>query len=248
MISDPLLKEGERLDDLQRNGLKIIQNPKKFCFGMDAVLLTSFVSLPKNKTILDLCTGSGVIPLLLTAKTDPNHIDALEIQADSVDMAKRSVILNHLSDRITIYEGDVKEAATLLGRSKYDAVTVNPPYMNDNHGLKNPELPKAIARHEILCTLEDVIRESQALLVPGGHFFMVHRPFRLPEILNVMTRYQLEPKRLRLVYPYIDKEPNMVLIEGVRNGNPMLKVEAPLIVYEKDGQYTQEVRDLYYEQ
>lgn len=245
MISDPLLKEGERLDDLQRNGLKIIQNPKKFCFGMDAVLLTSFISLPKNKAILDLCTGSAVIPLLLTAKADPAHIDALEIQADSVDMARRSVLYNHLSDRITVYEGDIKEASLRFGRSKYDAVTVNPPYMNDKHGLKNPALPKAIARHEVLCTLEDVIRESQALLVPGGHFFMVHRPFRLPEILNVMMRYQLEPKRLRLVYPYLDKEPNMVLIEGVRNGNPMLKVEAPLIVYEKDGQYTQEVRDLY---
>lgn len=246
MNSDSLLKEGERLDDLQRDGLKIIQNPKKFCFGMDAVLLTSFISLPKNKTILDLCTGSGVIPLLLTAKAEPKHIDALEIQVDSVDMAKRSVLWNHLSDRISIYEGDVKEASALLGRGKYDAVTVNPPYMNDNHGLKNPELPKAIARHEILCTLEDVLRESQALLVPGGHFFMVHRPFRLPEILNIMLRYQLEPKRLRLVYPYIDKEPNMVLIEGVRNGNPMLKVEAPLIVYEKNGEYTQEVRNLYY--
>lgn len=246
MIADTLLKEGERLDDLQRDGLKIIQDPKKFCFGMDAVLLTSFISIPKNKTILDLCTGGGVIPLLLTAKTEPKHIDALEIQADSVDMAKRSVLWNHLNNRITIYEGDVKEASVLLGRSKYDAVTVNPPYMNDNHGLKNPDLPKAIARHEILCTLEDVIRESQALLVPGGHFFMVHRPFRLPEILNVMMRYQLEPKRLRLVYPYIDKEPNMVLIEGVRNGNPMLKVEAPLIVYEKNGEYTQEVRNLYF--
>lgn len=245
MISNSLLKEGERLDDLQRDGLKIIQDPKKFCFGMDAVLLTSFISLPKNKTILDLCTGSGVIPLLLTAKADPAHIDALEIQADSVDMAKRSVLWNHLSDRITIYGGDVKEASALLGRSKYDAVTVNPPYMNDRHGLKNPDLPKAIARHEVLCTLEDVIRESQALLVPGGHFFMVHRPFRLPEILHVMMEYQLEPKRLRLVYPYLDKGPNMVLIEGVRNGNPMLKVEAPLIVYEKDGQYTQEVSELY---
>lgn len=245
MTLQPLLRKGERLDDLQRDGLKIIQNPEKFCFGMDAVLLSSFVSFPKNKTVLDLCTGTAVIPLLLSSKTQAAHIDALEIQKDSVDMARRSVTWNHLEDRITIYEGDVREASVLLGRGKYDAVTVNPPYMNDNHGLKNPDLPKAIARHEILCTLEDVLRESQALLVPGGHFFMVHRPFRLPEILTAMIRYHLEPKRLRLVYPYLNKEPNMVLIEGVRNGNPMLKVEAPLIVYEADGKYTQEVRDLY---
>lgn len=242
---DTLLREGERLDDLQRNGLAIIQNPEKFCFGMDAVLLSQFISIRKGETVMDLCTGTGILPLLCCAKTDAGHIDALDIQPDSVDMARRSVLWNALQDKIQIYEGDVKTASAQFGKCVYDVVTVNPPYMNDNHGIKNPDLPMAIARHEVLCSLEDVIRESHHLLRPKGRFYMVHRPFRLAEILSMMREYHLEPKRLQLVHPYIDKEPNMVLIEGVRDGNPMIKIAPPLIVYEESGKYTPEILELY---
>lgn len=245
MNKDFLLREGERLDDLQCNSLKIIQNPEKFCFGMDAVLLTSFINPHTGSHILDLGTGTGVIPLLLSAKTKANHIDALEIQADIVDMAKRSIQWNALEDRITIYQGDICQASDQLGRGKYNMITVNPPYMTNQHGLKNPQLPKAIARHEILCTLEDVIRESHALLCPGGNFYMVHRPFRLVEILTTMTKHHIEPKRLRLVHPYIDKEPNMVLIEGVRDGKSRITIEPPLVVYEQNQEYTPEIHKLY---
>lgn len=245
MNKDSLLQEGERLDDLQCDYLKIIQNPKKFCFGMDAVLLSAFVTPHAGTRLLDLGTGTGVIPLLLSAKTNAEHLDALEIQPDIVDMAKRSIQWNQLENRITIHQGDIKEASALLGRGKYDTITVNPPYMTEHHGLKNPHLPKAIARHEILCTLEDVVRESHALLCPGGHFYMVHRPFRLVEIFTVMTKYHIEPKRLRLVHPYLDKEPNMVLIEGVRDGKSRITIEPPLIVYDEDQNYTQEILQLY---
>ena len=245
MKDDSLLREGERLDDLQCDTLKIIQNPEKFCFGMDAVLLTSFIHPHTGPHVLDLGTGTGVIPLLLSVKTKDNHIDALEIQPDMADMARRSIQWNTLEDRITVYEGDLCKASSLFGRSKYNTITVNPPYMTDQHGLKNPQQPKAIARHEILCTLEDIMRESHALLCPGGHFYMVHRPFRLAEILTTMTKHHIEPKRLRLVYPYVDKEPNMVLIEGVRDGRPRVTVEAPLIVYGQNQEYTSEIRQLY---
>ena len=172
------LKPGERLDDLQINGYHIIQHPEKFCFGMDAVLLSSFAGCQPDSKVADFGTGTGVIPILLTAKTDAAHIDALEIQLESADMAKRSVQLNGLTDKIQIIDGDIKEASQILGKASYDYVITNPPYMNNNHGLKNPDMPKAIARHEILCTLEDVIREATLVLKPGGHFIMVHRPCR----------------------------------------------------------------------
>lgn len=236
---------GERLDDLQRNGRMIIQNPGWFCFGMDAVLLTGFVRAAKGSCILDLCCGNGVIPLLLSAKTEGKYFEGLEIQADIADMARRSVRYNRLEDRIHITTGDIKEASSYFETASFDVVTVNPPYMVNSHGLTNAADHKAIARHELLCSLEDVLRESAKLLKPGGHFFMVHRPFRLSEIMNTMTKYRLEPKRMRLVYPYVDKEPNMVLIEGVRGGNPRMTVEKPLIVYEDVNKYTQEVRELY---
>ena len=206
------LKENERIDDLQRNGYRIIQNPEKFCFGMDAVLLSGFVRVKKGAQVLDLGTGTGIIPILLEAKTEAAHLTALEIQEESADMARRSVQLNKLEDKIDVVTGDIKEAVTLFGAASFAVVTCNPPYMRGQHGLTNPEEPKAIARHEILCTLEDVVRNAAKLLKPGGNFFMVHRPFRLAEIITVMTQYKLEPKRMQLVYPYVDKEPNMVLI------------------------------------
>lgn len=240
-----LLKEQERIDELQRNGYKIIQNPEKFCFGMDAVLLSGFVRAKEGAQILDLGTGTGIIPLLLAAKTKAAHLSALEIQPESADMARRSVALNGLEKKIDVIEGDIKEADKLFGAASFDVITCNPPYMIGRHGLQNPDAPKAIARHEILCTLEDVIRVTARLLKPGGNFFMVHRPFRLAEIITLLVRYRLEPKRMQLVYPYVDKEPNMVLLEANRGGKSRMTVEKPLIVYESRGVYTREIYDIY---
>lgn len=235
----------ERLDELNRNGYAIIQNPNKFCFGMDAVLLSGFAAAKKGERVLDMGTGTGIIPILMEAKTEGRHFTGLEIQAESADMARRSVAYNHLEDKITIVTGDIKEASHIFGAASFDVVTTNPPYMNDAHGLKNPELPKAIARHEVLCTLEDVVREGSRVLRPGGRFYMVHRPFRLVEIFEVMTRYKLEPKRMKMVHPYVDREPNMVLIEGIKGGRSMIKIEKPLVVYEKPGVYMPEIYDIY---
>lgn len=240
-----IIKPDERIDDLQRNGYKIIQNPGRFCFGMDAVLLSAFAKVKKGGEVLDLGTGTGVIPILMEARTMGERFTGLEIQEESADMARRSVILNRLDDKIDIVTGDIREASKIFGKSKFDVVTTNPPYMTNLHGLKNPNLPKAIARHEILCTLEDVVRESAAVLKPGGHFFLVHRPFRLAEIFNQLMKYKLEPKRMRLVYPYVDSEPNMALIEGVLGGNSRITVEKPLIIYKTQNEYTEEVYRLY---
>ena len=239
------LKEGERLDDLQRNGYKIIQSPEKFCFGMDAVLLSGFASAPEGGRVLDLGTGTGIIPILMAAKTDAKELIGLEIQEESADMAQRSVIYNDLQDRVRIVQGDIKEAGQLFDAASFDVVTSNPPYMIGGHGLNNPEGPKAIARHEVLCDLEDVIRAAARCLKSGGKFYMVHRPFRLAEIMVLMHEYKVEPKRMQLVYPYADKEPNMVLIEGARGGRSRLTVEKPLIIYEAPGKYTPEIYDIY---
>ncbi len=239
------LKENERVDDLQRNGYGIIQRTGAFCFGMDAVLLSGFAAVRQGEQALDLGTGTGIIPILLEAKSEGRHFTGLEIQPDMADMARRSVAYNHLESKIEIVTGDIKEAGRLFDLASFDVVTSNPPYMNDAHGLKNPDLPKAIARHEILCTLEDVVRSAAILLKPGGRFYMVHRPHRLIEIISVMRQYRLEPKRMKFVHPFIDREANMVLIEGVRGGKPMVKLEAPIIVYEEPGVYTDEIYEIY---
>ena len=239
------LLENERLDELHRNGYYIIQNPKKFCFGMDAVLLSGFARVKKQETALDLGTGTGIIPILLEAKTQGLHFTGLEIQPESADMARRSVAYNHLEDKINIEIGDIKDASRIFGASSFHVVTTNPPYMTGQHGLTNPNEAKAIARHEILCCLEDVIRDSARILKPQGRFYMVHRPFRLTEIMVLMHQYGLEPKRMQLVYPFKDKEPNMVLLEGLRGGNPRITIEKPLIVYRKPGVYTDEIYDIY---
>ena len=240
-----VLKENERIDDLQRNGYRIIQSPKKFCFGMDAVLLSGFARVKEGGNVLDLGTGTGIIPILLSAKTEAKHLTGLEIQEESADMARRSVMLNSLEEKITIVTGDIKEAGNLFDAASFDVVTSNPPYMTGKHGLTNPEDAKAIARHEILCTLEDVISKAAYLLKPGGNFFMVHRPFRLVEIMTLLQQYKLEPKRMQLVYPYVDKEPNMVLIEANRGGRPRMRVEKPLIIYKEPGVYMPEIYDIY---
>lgn len=239
------LKENERIDDLERNGYRIIQDTGRFCFGMDAVLLSGFARVKDGARVLDLGTGTGIIPILLAAKTGAVHLTGLEIQEESADMAGRSVRLNGLEDRIDIVTGDIKEAGSLFDAASFDVITCNPPYMTHNHGLTNPSDAKAIARHEILCTLEDVIAQTARLLKPGGNFYMVHRPFRLSEILVRLHDYKLEPKRMQLVYPYVDKEPNMVLIEANRGGRPRMTVEKPLIVYREAGVYMPEIYEIY---
>ncbi len=239
------LRENERLDDLQLSGFQIIQNPEKFCFGMDAVLLSGFVRAKKGDALLDLGTGTGILPILLAAKTECARLVGLEIQEESADMARRSVELNHLEDRVSIVTGDIKEAGGIFPSASFDCITCNPPYMIGRHGIANPDSALAIARHEVLCTFEDVAAAAEKLLRPGGHFFLVHRPFRLAELIVTLTRRRLEPKRMRMVYPFVDKEPNMVLIEAVRGGNPRMTVESPLIIFERPGQYTQEIRENY---
>ena len=239
------LKERERVDDLQRNGYRIIQRTDGFCFGMDAVLLSGFAMVKKGERALDLGTGTGIIPILLEAKTEGEHFSALEIQREVADMARRSVSLNGLEEKMQIVEGDIREASQIFGAASFDVVTSNPPYMNDAHGLKNPDLPKAIARHEVLCTLDDVVREASRVLKAGGRFYMVHRPHRLAEIITVLRGYKLEPKRMKMVHPFADRDANMVLIEAVKGGGVFLKMEAPVIVFKEPGVYADEIRDVY---
>ena len=243
-MKNDLVKCGERVDDLQ-NGYFVIQDPKKFCFGMDAVLLSGFARVKKGETALDMGTGTGIIPILLSQRTEGKHFTGLEIQAECAEMADRSVKYNCLEDRIQIVEGDIKEAAGIFGAASFDAVTCNPPYMIGQHGLTNPHMPKAIARHEILCTFDDVANQAARVLKDRGRFYLVHRPFRLVELMAALTKYKLEPKSMHLVYPYIDKEPNMVLIEACKGGNSRIQIERPLVVYEKPGVYTKDILELY---
>ena len=242
---DIQLKDGERLDELDRNGYRIIQDPKRFCFGMDAVLLAGFAKVKPGEKVLDLGTGTGILPILLEARTKGVSFTGLEIQPESADMAARSVRLNHLENKVHIVNGDIREADRLFGAGSYHVVTSNPPYMTDLHSIKNPNEAKAIARHEILCTLEDVVSQAAKLLAPCGRFYLVHRPFRLAEILTCLCSHGLEPKRMRLVHSYEDREPNMVLIEALKGGRSGMTVEKPLIIFEKPGVYRSEIREVY---
>ena len=236
------MNNNERIDDLQINGRRIIQSPDRFCFGMDAVLLSGFAKVKKGESVLDLGTGTGILPILLDAKTEGGHFTGLEIQPESADMARRSVILNNRQDKIDIVTGDIKNALNIFGAASFDVIVTNPPYMNQNHGITNPESPKAIARHELLCSLEDVIRQTRSLLKVNGRMYMVHRPFRLPDIMELMNECGIEPKKMRFVHPYVDREPSMVLIEGVRGGNRRLTVEKPLVIYDGPGEYSEEIK------
>lgn len=240
-----LMMINERIDDLMRDGLKLIQNTDIFCFGMDAVLLSTYAKAGKNDRVLDLGTGNGIIPVLMQSKNPGSTYTALEIQENSADLAIRNVELNNLSDRISVVKGDIKEASRLFGEASFNVVTSNPPYMNENHGIVNPDSAKAIARHELLCSLEDVVREAGRCLKSKGKMYMVHRPNRLVDIFDTMRRHHLEPKRMRLVYPYVNKAANMVLIEAVKGGNSQLIVEEPLIVYKEDGTYTDALLKMY---
>lgn len=240
------INPNERVDDLHRNGYLLIQDPERFCFGIDAVLLAGYAKMKQNEVALDMCTGTGVIPILMEAKTDGEQFVGVEIQEESAEMAQRSVKLNGLENNIFIQQGDIKELDKMFRLGSFDVVTCNPPYMPNGGGMLNEYTPKAIARHEILCSLEDVISMSDKMLRVGGRFYMVHRPTRLADIFALARQYHLEPKRMRLVHPYVEKEPTLVLLEFVKGGKPMLKVEPPLIIYLVNGEYTAEIRDIYY--
>ncbi|HAG68691.1 MAG TPA: SAM-dependent methyltransferase [Lachnospiraceae bacterium] len=239
------LLEGERLDDLQINGLFVIQNRKKFCFGIDAVLLGNYAVVRAGENVLDIGTGTGVIPLLLSAKTEGRHFTGLEVLEESAKMAERSVRLNGLSDRIDIICGDICRAGEFIEAGSYNVITCNPPYMIYDHGLLNESREKAVARHEILCTFDDIAKQSARILKEGGRLYIIHRPFRLADIFESLRRYHLEPKRMRLVQSYADKEPSMVLMEAVKGGRARLNVERPLVIYESMNVYTREIYEIY---
>ena len=242
-----LLREecGERLDDLQCNGLSLIQDPDKFCFGIDAVLLSNFVKVKKNSHVVDLCTGSGIVPILLSAKTGAKKITGIEIQSDIADMARRSVSYNKLDEKIDIINDDISNALKYINNCSVDSVCVNPPYMKDTTAIKNPDLPMAIARHELLTDLGTVINIASKLLKESGKFFMVHRPSRLSEIFASMRQNRIEPKRLRFIHPYIESKANLVLIEGAKGSGVWMDVEPPLVVYKDKNVYTDEVLKIY---
>ena len=232
--------------DTLKNGYKIIQNSEMFKFGIDAVLLSYFAfnQIRNNEKIIDLGTGNGIIPLLL-AKSRAKNITGLEIQAENVELAKKSIALNQLENKINVIQGDIKLVSENFPKHSFDSVLTNPPYMINNHGKQNPNDAKLIARHEVLCNLEDIISAADFLLKPNGKFFMIHKAFRLPEIFNSMIIHKIEPKRMQMILPFADKEANLVLIEGRKNGNPRLQIEKNLIVYEKPGTYTKMIEEIY---
>lgn len=239
-----MIKNDECLDDLQ-NGLFIIQKQNGFKFGVDAVLLSDFAKDARSAGTLDLCSGTGIVPLLLAAKTKTRNICGLEIQADIAEMAQRSVEYNSLGERVHIMQGDLKNAAEIYGRGSFDKITCNPPYMKCGAGLKNDADTKSISRHEVMCTLDDVLRVSAQLLISKGRFFMIHRPSRLADIMCTMRKYKIEPKRLRFVHPSCAKPPNLVLVEGMKDGGEELKLMPPLYVYNQDGAYSEEINAIY---
>ena len=232
--------------DTLKNGYKIIQDSDRFKFGIDAVMLSHFTfeKIRNGENVIDLGTGNGIIPLLLT-KSRAKSLTGLEIQAENVDLAQRSVALNNLSDKIQIIHGDIKSVSEKFPKHSFDVVVTNPPYMINEHGKQNPSDAKSIARHEILCNLEDIISAADYLLKPCGKFFMIHKPFRIPEIFNALINHKIEPKEMQLISPFLGKEPNLVLIEARKNGNPRLKIHENLIVYDKPGIYTESINQIY---
>ena len=235
----------ERIDDLQRGGLKILQKNGAFCFGTDAVLLSDFVRAGKRARICDLCTGTGIIPLLVYGRENSVHIDAVEIQHDIAEMAARSVVMNHLENHIRILEGDVRQIRELLPHAAYDIVSCNPPYGKAGGTLKNPDETKRLARHEESCELADVVMAARWLLRSGGKFCCVFPVSRLTELFNRMQEKRIMPKRLRMVHSFQNREANLCLVEGMVDAHEGLRVESPLVIYEKDGSYTDEMKRIY---
>lgn len=239
------LKDDETLDDLQLGGIYVIQKKEAFRFGVDAVLLANFAKVKRGMRVVDLCTGTGIIPFIIAGKTQASNITGIEIQEDMVEMANRSTEYNKLENRLNFINGDLKDLKLLKNLPKADVVTVNPPYKLQNSGIINPNDKNAIARHEICCTLEDVIIACRALLKDNGRMYMVHRPERIADILCTMRKYKIEPKTIRMIHPNTKKAPNIVLIEGQRDGGAFLKWEPPLYVYNDEGGYTEELEQIY---
>ena len=240
-----LVREDETLDDLQLNGINIIQKKKAFRFGIDAVLLANYANVKNNHTVIDLCTGTGIVPFIIAGKTKAKKVLGIEIQDEFVEMAHRSVEINNLQDRVDFMCADLKDTAVLKKLERADVVTVNPPYKLMNAGIKNATDKLTIARHEVLCNLENVIAASRILLKDNGRLYMVHRPERLADIFCLMRKYKIEPKRVKFVHPSAKKAPNIVLVEGQRDGGSFLKFEEPLYVYDDKGCYTKEIDEIY---
>ena len=239
------IKEKERIDDLEYKGLKIIQKQDGFCFGIDSVLLSDFAKNIKKETIVvDLGTGTGILPILLSAKTQAKKIYGIEIQKDMAEMAKRSVLLNHLEKKIEIIPQNIKEIA--MEKASIDVIVTNPPYKKDDTGLKNENISKRIARHEIYANLEDFIQISFQLLKDKGEFYMVHRPERLVDILYELRKNKIEPKKIKFVHSHVGDEPKLVLIKAVKNAKPFLNIEKPLYIYTQEGKYTKEILEIYH--
>lgn len=247
MEKEIIVKENERIDDLGLKNLKIIQDREGFCFGIDAVLLSDFAkNLKKDAKVIDLGTGTGIVATLLCGKTNLRKVIGVEIQSEVADMAKRSIKLNQLQNKFEIINEDINHIFNQLEKNSFDAVVTNPPYQKKNAGIINDKEKKVISRHEITATLEDFIKVSKELLKDKGEFYMVHRPDRLVDIFCVMRQYHIEPKAIRFVYPNQKKEPNLVLIKGIKNAKPFLTMEKNLYVYDENGNYTQEVKDIYH--
>ena len=240
------LEENERIDDLQFKNLKIIQNSKGFCFGMDSVLLSDFAKNIKNNSfVLDLGTGTGIIPILLCGKTKLKKIIGIEIQEEVYNMAKKSIKLNNLENKFEIINKNILEINKKFEKNTFDVIVTNPPYKKNDSGIKNEDERKIISRHEVTASLEDFIKVSKDLLKDKGEFYMVHRPERLVDIFSLMRKYKIEPKLLKMVYPNKNKEPNLVLIKGIKNAKPFLKVEKNLYIYNEEGKYTEELLKIY---
>lgn len=240
------LKDNERIDDLQLNNLKIIQNKDGFCFGIDSVLLSDFAKeIPSNSKVLDLGTGTGILGILLCGKTKLSKIYGIDIQADVCNMASRSIKLNNLEDRFEIINKNIKDLKDIFEENTFDSIVSNPPYKKDNSGLKNESKTKLISRHEITASLEDFINISSYLLKNNCSLYMVHRPERLADLFYLLRKYNLEPKKLRLVQSYFDSKPKLFLVKATKNAKSFLNIEAPLVIYNKDGSYTDEILQIY---
>lgn len=243
---DIKLKDNEKIDDLEFKNLKIIQNTNSFCFGIDAILLSDFASnIKKEALVMDLGTGTGILPILLSAKTELHKIVGVEVQKDIANMAQRSVHLNKLESKVEILESNILDLEKIYKSNTFDAIVTNPPYKKLNSGIVNSNEQKLISRHEVSATLEDFIKVSFYLLKDKGNFYMIHRPERLVDILFLMRKYKLEPKELRMVYSNKNTCPKMVLIKGVKNGNSFLRVDENLYVYDDNGDYTDEIYRIY---
>jgi len=240
-----MINEHEQIDDLQLKGLKLIQDRTLFCFGMDAVLLSNFSKIKEKSSVIDLGTGNGILPILLYGKYKASKIVGIEIVKKNSDIAKRNVILNKAEEIIEIINEDIKNLKSVFERGKFDYVITNPPYKKQNSGLININKEKAIAKHEIKCTLEDVISMTSYLLKDLGVMYMVNRPERLADSIELMRKYKIEPKVIKFVQPHSNKKPNLFLISGVKYGKVFLNIETNLIIREQNGEYTKELLDMY---